>query len=133
MNRLHSGAWNDVSKADWYRVPYDYSMVNSGKCIGINDSYEDEFSEGEEKNRETSQDINVTIDMKINININDNTNNTTADNTSITITDKEFPNKRELYKHYRMDITIIQKGYEVTMRCIKTQGKIGPLYKLAKK
>ena len=53
------------------------------------------------------------IDMIINISINDNTNNT-----SISITDKEFPNKRVLYKHYGIDITTIPEGYEVTMRYI---------------
>ena len=64
----------------------------SGKYGEINDSYEDELSQYNDDN------INIKIDMTINININNNTNNTTADNTSITITDQEFPNKRDFFQ-----------------------------------
>ena len=107
-------------------------MVYSGKYSEINDSYEDDLCEDNDEHRETNQDINIKIDMTINININDNTNNTTADNTSITITDQEFPNKRELYQHYGIDIATVLHGYEIKMRYVKTQGKMGRLYKLAK-
>ena len=75
--------------------------------------------------------INMTIDIKENIN--DHINNTTTDNASITITDKEFPNKRELYNHYGINITTIPDGYEVKMRYINTQGKMGGLCKLVNK
>ncbi len=47
--------------------------------------------------------------------------------------DKEFPNKRELYDYYGIDINTIPDGYEVKMRYIKVKGKMGRLYKLAKK
>ena len=115
-----------MSKADWYSALNDYGIVYSGKYGEINDSYEDELSQYNDDN------INIKIDMTINININDNTNNTTADNTSITITDQEFPNKRELYQHYGIDIATVLHGYEIKMRYVKTQGKMGRLYKLAK-
>ena len=73
------------------------------------------------------------IDISININVNDNTSNSAANNTSITITDQEFPNKKELYQHYGIDIASIPQGYEVKMRFVKTQGKMGRLYKLVMK
>ena len=73
------------------------------------------------------------IDISININVKDNTNNSTIDSTSITITDQEFPKKSELYQHYGIDLATIPPGYEVKMRFVKTQGKMGRLYKLVKK
>ena len=44
LTPLRSGAWNDMSKADWYSALNDYGMVYSGKYIEINDPYEDDLS-----------------------------------------------------------------------------------------
>lgn len=45
----------------------------------------------------------------------------------------KFTSKRGLYNHYGIDVKTIPVGYEVKMRYVKINGKMGRLYKLVKK
>ena len=97
---------------------------------------------GTHETNKANETINVTTDVKANETINVTTD--VKSNEAINVTtdvksneaineDKEFPNKRELYDYYGIDINTIPDGYEVKMRYIKVKGKRGRLYKLAKK
>ena len=66
--------------------------------------------------------------------VNESTNDTTySATTDEPTTDIEFPNRRELYNYYGIDIKTIPDEYEVKMRYIRVNGVRGRLYKLVKK
>ena len=67
--------------------------------------------------------------------VDDETVNESADDEPIKepIVDIEFLNKRELYNYYWIDAKTIPVWHEVKMQYVKTNGKMGRLYKLVKK
>ena len=99
------------------KIDINIAEQESSITVSLNGSHETDKA-NEPINVETKESINVTTDVKANETINE---------------DKEFPNKRELYDYYGIDINKIPDGYEVKMRYIKVKGKRGRLYKLAKK
>lgn len=46
---------------------------------------------------------------------------------------KNYHNKREPYDYYEISVNTIPDGYEVIILYVKTNGKLGRLFKLAKK
>ena len=58
--------------------------------------------------------------------VNESTNDTTySATTDEPTTDIEFPNRRELYNYYGIDIKTIPDEYEVKMRYIRVNGVRG--------
>ena len=97
-----------------------------------------------ETNDSNNDPVNIKIDINMNVNIDINMNETNTDKvdkeseTSKAFetklnTNKEFSTKRELYDYYGIDMKSIPDGYEIKMRYVKTNGKMGRVYKLVKK
>ena len=152
LNKLRGIAWNEMTKTCWNELLSNFGNVIFGKIDkddsnseldGDNEMNTDDDSQSE-LGGDNNEPVNIKIDINMNVNVDINMNETNTDKVDKASetskasetklnTNKEFSTKRELYDYYGIDMKSIPDGYEIKMRYVKTNGKMGRLYKLVKK